>query len=362
MPKSKVRILNQALEHASKGIVIQDTDRNIVFVNHACEEITKWPKGEMVGKHCSDAFQCHASTGTSLVERICPCVDVLSGRFSQNARELLIYRGDGSECWVEMSASAIKNDDGVITHTITIVEDVGARKIFFDEIIKSKTVSTLGAFASEVTHEIKNFLNAVNIHIFMLKSEIKNLGAISDETKQEIVEIVRMVQRGIDRLSEFAQGCMRISNSGSLDKRPVAIDEMLDEVFSLVSPRALLSGICIELDIARDIPLIVVDRDKMKQVIMNILLNGMDDMKGGGRLAIEAKHSGREVRLICQDDGPGVSEEIKNKIFDLIYTDKGGITKIGLASAQNIIHAHSGTIRLESSAKGNRFIITIPTG
>lgn len=353
-------ILNQALDHASTGIMIQDTNRKIVFVNQACEEIAKRPKGEMVGKHCGDAFQCHTATGMSLAEKQCPCVDVLSGRSFQNARELLIYRGDGSECWVEASASAIKDDEGTITHTVTILEDVDAKKKFWDEIIKTKTVSTLGAFASEVTHEIKNFLNAVNIHVFILEREIKNLGGISNEAKQEIFQIVTAVQGGISRLSEFAQDCVHFFKLGRLNKCPVAINETLKEVFSLLSHRALLSGIHLNMDVARDIPGIVVDRDKIKQVIVNILLNGMEDMKDGGKLGVEVKHIGQEIRISCQNEGRCISEDSKNKIFDLLYTDKDGATKIGLAAAQNVIHAHGGTISLEPSAKGNKFVITIP--
>ncbi len=354
-------ILNQALEHACKGIMIQDTNRNVVFVNHACEEITEWPKGEIVGKYCGDLFRCHTATGMSFAEKLCPCVDVLTGRSSQNAREFLICRrGDGSERWVEASASAIKDDEGTITHTVTILEDIDVKKRFWDEIIKMKTVSTLGAFASEVTHEIKNFLNAVNIHVFMLEREIKNLCGISNEAKQEIFQIVTAVQSGISRLSEFAQECARFSKSGRLNKCPVAINEILMDAFSLLSHRALLSGINLEMDIAKDTPRIVVDRDKMKLVIVNILLNGMEDMKDGGKLGVEVKHIGQEIRISCQHKGPCISEDSKNKIFDLLYTDKDGATKIGLATAQNVIQAHGGTISLEPSAKGNKFVITIP--
>jgi signal transduction histidine kinase len=293
-------------------------------------------------------------------ENLCPCVDVLTGRSSQNAREFLIYRGDGTECWVEASASAIKDDQGVITHTVTIVEDVDAKKRFWDEIIKTKTVSTLGAFASEVTHEIKNFLNAVNIHVFMLDREIKNLSGISNEAKQEIVQIVTAVQNGIGRLSEFARECAHFSKSGRLSKCPVDINEMLKEVFSLLSHRALLNGTHLEMDVARDVSGIVADRDKLKQVIMNILLHGMEDMKDGGKSGVEVKRIGQEIRISCRNEGPCISEEIKNKIFDLLYTDKDVATKMGLAVAQNIIQAHGGTINLEPLAKGNTFVIMIP--
>lgn len=353
-------LLNQALEHASKGIMIQDTNRNVVFVNHACEEITLWPKGEIVGKHCGDVFRCHTATGMPFTENLCPCVGVLTGRYSQNAREFLIYRGDGSELWVEAGVSAIKDDDGAITHTVTILEDVDAKKKFWDEIIKTKTISTLGAFASEVTHEIKNFLNAVNINIFMLERELKNLVGIDNEGKLEILQIVTAVQNGIGRLSEFAGNCGHFSKSGRLSKCQVDINEMLKEVFSLLTYRALLSGIHLEMDVARDVSRIVADRDKLKQVIVHILINGMEDMKDGGKLGVEVKRVGQEILISCRYESPCISEEIKNKIFDLLYTDKDGTTKIGLAVAQNVIQAHGGTIDLEPSAKGNKFMITIP--
>ncbi len=353
-------LLNQALERASKGIMIQDTNRNVVFANHACGEITLRPKGDIVGKHCGDVFRCHTAAGMPFTENLCPCADVLTGRSSQNAREFLIYRGDGTECRVEASASAIKDDQGVITHTVTIVEDVDAKKRFWDEIIKTKTVSTLGAFASEVTHEIKNFLNAVNIHVFMLDREIKSLSGISNEAQQELFQIVTAVQNGIGRLSEFARECTHFSKSGRLSKCPVDINDLLKEVFSLLSHRALLSGIHLKMDVARDVPRIVVDRDKMKQVIVNILLNGMEDMKDGGELGVEVKRIGQEILISCRNEGPCISEEIKNKIFDLLYTDKDGAVKIGLAVTKNVIQAHGGTINLEPSAKGNTFVIMIP--
>ena len=353
-------LLNQALEHASKGIMIQDKNRNVVFANRTCEEITLWPMGDIVGKHCGDVFRCHSATGMPFRENLCPCADVLTGRISQNAREFLIYRGDGSELWIEADVSAIKDGDGTITHTVTILQDVDAKKKFLNEIIKTKTISTLGAFASEVTHEVKNFLNAVNIHIFMLDRELKNLGGISNEAKQEILQIVAAVQNGIGRLSEFVRNCGQFSQSGRLSKCQVDISEMLKEVFSLLTYRALLSGIRFEMDVASDVSGIVADRDKLKQVFMHVLMNGMEDMTDGGELGVDAKRIGQEILISCRIGGTCISEEIKNKMFGLLYTDDKGVVKIGLAVAQNIIQAHGGTIVLESSAKGNLFIITIP--
>ena len=80
------QILIQALDCASKGIMIQDVNRKVVFFNHACEEITKWPKKEIVGKDCGDIFKCHTSTGMCLTEKFCPGTEIFQGRLSQTSR------------------------------------------------------------------------------------------------------------------------------------------------------------------------------------------------------------------------------------------------------------------------------------
>jgi len=162
------QILIQALDCASKGIMIQDVNRKVVFFNHACEEITKWPKKKIVGKDCGDIFQCHTSTGMCLTEKFCPGMEIFQGRLSHASRELLIKRGDDSEVWVETSASAIRDFLGKVTHIVTIVEDISERKRFSDEVLRSKTLSTLGVFTAELAHEIKNPLNAMHIQMALM--------------------------------------------------------------------------------------------------------------------------------------------------------------------------------------------------
>jgi len=93
---------------------------------------------------------------------------------------------------------------------------------------------------------------------------------------------------------------------------------------------------------------------------LNIMINGVEAMPDGGTLRVGAKRSGNEILVACQDTGPGIPDEIKDKIFDLFYTTKDGGTGIGLSFAQNIVQAHGGTIRLEQSSRGSAFVIAIP--
>ena len=105
---------------------------------------------------------------------ILPGTEIFQGKLSQTSRELLIKRGgDGSEIWVETSASAIRDLEGKVTHIVTIVEDISERKRFSDEVLRSKTLSTLGAFTAELAHEIKNPLNAMHIQMALMEREIR---------------------------------------------------------------------------------------------------------------------------------------------------------------------------------------------
>ena len=119
-----------------------------------------------------------------MTEKFCPGMEIFQGRLSQTSRELLIKRGDGSEAWVETSASAIRDLEGKVTHIVTVVEDISERKRFSDEVLRSKTLSTLGAFTAELAHEIKNPLNAMHIQMMLLEREIQEIPKISGKSKK----------------------------------------------------------------------------------------------------------------------------------------------------------------------------------
>lgn len=353
-------ILNQAFDCVSKGIMIQDISRHVVFFNHACEEITKWSREDVVGKDCGNIFMCHTSTGMCLTEKFCPGMEIFHGGLSRGSRELLIRRGDGSESWVKMSVSPMRNSEGVTTHIVSVVEDIGDVKRFSDEVTRSKTLSTLGAFAAELAHEVKNPLNAMNIQMTVLEREIQDIQKLSGKAKKELLEIVSIVQKELNRLSGFVDECLHFSKTGELNKSDVDAGGVLSEIVSLLLPQAQVHGIKIELDIMNRLPIVMVDRDKIKQALLNILINGIEAMPDGGKLHVSVKHIGHEIWISCQDTGTGIPDEIKDKIFNLFYTTKDGGTGIGLSFAQNIVQAHGGVIRLEQSPKGSKFVITIP--
>jgi len=353
-------VINQALDCVGKGIMIQDASRRVVFFNQACEEITKWSRAEVIGKDCGDIFLCHTSTGMCLTEKFCPGMEIFHGGLSQGSRELLIRRGDGTESWVKMSVSPIKNKEGKQTHIISIIEDISKMKKYSDEVLRSKTLSTLGAFAAELAHEVKNPLNAMNIQMTVLEREIHDVKKLNHGAKKDLLEIVSIVQKELDRLSGFVEECLHFSKTGELNKSAVDVGDILNEITSLLLPQAQLYGIQIKSKITNGLPKVMVDRDKIKQAILNIMINGIEAMPDGGTLRVSTKRIDHEICISCQDTGHGIPEEIRDKIFHLFYTTKDGGTGMGLSFAQNIVHAHGGIIRLETSSGGSKFVIALP--
>jgi len=353
-------ILSQALDYANKGIMIQDTDRKIVFFNRACEKITKLTRDKVIGKDCGDIFKCHTSTGLCITEKCCPGTDIIQGKLSGGSRELFMNRGDGGECWVRVNIAPMKDNTGKITHIISVIEDISEIKKYSGEILKSKTLSSLGTLASELAHEVKNPLNAMNVQLLVLKHEIEDASQPNEEQKKELLKIISTVQNEIDRLGGFVEECLRFSKTGELSKSDVDICKLLEELFTLLRPQAQLNGIHMELNTQGDIPPVKLDRDRIKQAIMNILINSIEAMPDGGDLRISVHSRKEEIYIYCHDSGPGISDELKDKIFNLFYTTKNEGTGIGLSSALNIIQAHGGTIRLAPSAVGTKFLITIP--
>ena len=353
-------ILSQALDYTSRGIMIQDAHRRVVFFNHACEKITKRTKDEVVGKDCGDIFKCHTSTGLCITDKCCPGTEILNGRLSQGSRELLINRGDNSESWIRVNVSPIKDKEGRVTHIISVIEDVSEAKRFSDEVLKSKTLSSLGTLASELAHEIKNPLNAMNLQLLLLKHEINDSYDNGNSPKNELLKIVTIVQNEIYRLSSFVEECLQFAKTGKLSRSYANIREMLTDIIALLTPQAQLNGIQLKLDVMENIPAPYIDKDKIKQAILNILINSIEAMPDGGELHVSASGVKDEIVIACQDTGPGIPQEFREKIFDLFYTTKDGGTGIGLSSAQNILQNHGGMIRLATSDVGSTFLITIP--
>ena len=357
MIQNRESLQEVALRHLDDGVFMFDRDRKIVLFNPACEQIAGYSVQEIIENesNCFDIFRCHSSGKLCLA--VCPGLDLFKEKRSRIAREYLIKTKEGKQKRVITNYSIIKDEYDQVEFVVGVMRDITEEKMFNDELVRSKTLSTLGQYSNELAHEIKNPLNAINIQMSLLEREISKYDLGIGE---ELSDVVKVVKEEISRLNKLAKDCLSFSKSGDLDRTEEDIGRIIEELLSLITPHADLNGVSIYLTMLKDCPHVLVDRDKIKQALMNIILNAIEAMTDGGDIAINISKEDSCLNISIKDTGPGIPDEQHDKIFGLFYSTKSGGTGVGLAVTKNIIHAHGGNIRLEKLVEGVEFIIELP--
>jgi signal transduction histidine kinase len=193
--------------------------------------------------------------------------------------------------------------------------------------------------------------------MLLLEREINKNGS---KSKEGLFEVVEVVKEEIDRLNKLMKDCLEFSKSGSLNREYEDVGQIIKELLSLVNFHADLNGIKIHTNTLEKYPKILIDKDKIKQALLNIVLNAMESMSGGGDINIKIAKSDRCLKISIKDTGTGIPEEQHDKIFDLFYSSKSGGAGLGLAITQNIIHAHGGNIGFKNLNNGTKFTIKLP--
>ncbi|MFQ5863264.1 MAG: nitrogen regulation protein NR(II) [Candidatus Brocadiales bacterium] len=350
-------LLEAALQNAGVGLMVQDRNRRIVAINPTFEEITGWRWKDIRGKGCDEVFRCHTASGKSIVDELCPGVQVINEEQPTVTRELVINRGDGSECWVEVKVFPINDLRGEIEYIVSTFQDVSEKKKYSEELLRIKTLATMGQLAAELAHEVKNPLNAIQIQLLCMEQEI---ATHKEFTQGHIPEVVSRVKEEVTRLNGLVDNCLKFSRSSNLVIKGEPLGPILEELVELVAAQARLSGINIMLKVEGGLPHVMADREKLKQAILNVVLNAFEAMPDGGTLSLLAARDGDMVKVISRDTGHGIPEDVRENIFKLFYTTKRDGTGIGLPLAQNIVQAHGGSISCTSSDKGTEFVIELP--
>ena len=221
----------------------------------------------------------------------------------------------------------------------------------------SRRVTALGRLTAGVAHEVKNPLNAMTIHLELLKQKLA-----ASNTPSSTESHVDIIGREIRRLDDVVQGFLKFARPEELTLQPVAPAPLVDEVLKTLTVEADVTGVTIESAVAADIPDIEADPGILRQALLNLAKNAVQAMSSGGKLTIsgQAAKDGR-VELRISDTGVGIPPENLAKIFDLYFTTKTGGTGIGLSLVYRTVQLHNGDIDVESTpGVGTTFVIRMP--
>jgi signal transduction histidine kinase len=221
----------------------------------------------------------------------------------------------------------------------------------------SRRVMALGRLTAGVAHEVKNPLNAMTIHLELLRQKLTGISAAAPATSH-----VDVIAREIRRLDDVVQGFLKFARPEELTLEPVALEPLLAEVFRIVEAEAKATGVTLELICEPGMPKAEGDSSMLRQAFLNLAKNAVQAMPNGGRLrALGGTAKDGRVELRLEDNGVGILPESLAKIFDLYFTTKPGGTGIGLSLVYRTIQLHHGDVNVESTpGKGTTFVIKLP--
>jgi signal transduction histidine kinase/putative methionine-R-sulfoxide reductase with GAF domain len=222
------------------------------------------------------------------------------------------------------------------------------------QLIRSEKLAALGQLSAGIAHEIRNPLTSINILIHSLTE--------NPSTEHSRWEDLRVIEEEILRINEIVDRFLRFAKPASPLFEETNLIPIIEEILQLLRPQIERGKILVKKNFD-PFPLITVDKEQIKQVILNLLMNAIQAMPAGGELSLSGRFSkdGDWVELIIQDSGIGIPEEDLKRLFDPFFTTKEGGIGLGLSIAHRIIDQHHGKIEVESTpAKGTLFTISLP--
>ena len=223
-----------------------------------------------------------------------------------------------------------------------------------NELISAERLATAGKMAASFAHEIRNPLSSMQMLAQMLMRKEDLSEARRKQSMQYILE-------EIERIDVIVKGFMDFARPASLNPAPYDLNQVLQEVLDLMEANLNHHQIGLLKKFAPNLPPVSLDRDKLKQAFMNIVLNAMDAMPEGGTLEIVTLQGADKVRIDVVDTGIGIPPEDLNQLFEPFFTTKSQGTGLGLANAKRVLEQHGGDIQGRSVVgKGTTISLWLP--
>lgn len=343
--KETKEYLENLLETANDVIYTLNNDGIITYVNKKIEE-WGYKKDELIGnsfltilsnRHQGERFRKTVTEGV------------------RQTYEVEVIDKSGDRKYAALSISPLRSNEGKIVEVLGIAKDITSQKLLEQQVIQAEKMSAIGQLAAGIAHEINNPLGGILNCLYNLRKK-----RLSPEREEEYIKSmedgIHRVQRTVDQLLDFSQ-----QHEPKLTS--VDINNLVEGVLSLINYAIKKNGIKLKKEFAASLPQLMADQHKMGQVVMNILLNAVQAIKGKGQIRVKTFKENGWCCIEVMDNGNGIPPDILPRIFDPFFTTKdvGKGTGLGLAVSRGIVEIHSGRIDVKSElGKGTTFTVKLP--
>jgi signal transduction histidine kinase len=336
--------LDQILGNLQDGILLFTGDGRAVLVSEAARRFLAIDRGAILGRHAREIFDSSTVLGQMLREA-----------FDAGATLAQVEIRTETGRRIQVSLDLIHEDRTspglgalVTLHDLESVEEIGS------ELELSRRMAAIGRLTSGVGHEVKNPINAIVVHLELLKTKLGDASAPAVRHLEVIDAEIHRLDRVVQTLVDFSRPVeLRLSEQ---DLRPV-----ISDVLALAAEELSTHNVTLASRLPSKPLMAKIDADLLKQAVLNVIQNGAQAMQQGGRLDVILEEEGKTAVLRVSDEGPGIPEDIREKIFDLYFTTKSGGSGIGLAMTYRILQFHHGSVEVESDVgRGAEFLLRIP--
>ncbi len=332
--------MSRALEQSPSIAVITDIEGNIEYVNRKFTEVTGYLPVEITGKNI---FRQQYEQSPEECKRVLEIIN--SGK--EWKEELLNKKKNGEYYWENASVSPFRNYDGTITHLIIMAEDITGRKKVEKEMARLDQLNLVGEMAASIAHEIRNPMTTIRGFLQLL------------EGKNDCVqyrEFYNLMIEELDRANSIISEFLNVARNKVVEKKAQNLSQIINTLYPLIEADIIKTDNRIKLEL-KDVPDLLLDEKEIRQLILNLVRNGIDAMHPGGEMTIRTFLEGNEVVLSVQDQGKGIEPDVLEKIGTPFFTTKDTGTGLGLAICYSIAARHNACVKVETGPAGTTFYI-----
>ena len=339
--------IHRLIERLEEAVLLFGPDDRLIMAGRAAERLLggRW---EMMGAAMDDIFPSSSALGA-----------VVQGAVHLNRsitdRPVTLDEAAAAPAQLLVSVEIV---DDFVSHerrgTMVTLRDADPRRQIESQLDVASRLASISRLTSGAAHEIKNPLNSIALHLEVLKTKLD--GSLPDAAAE-----MEVIGREIRRLDRVVKSFLDFTRPVDVKMERVDLVSLLNEVATLERPDADRQKVSVDLQSGVDSAPIQGDRDLLIQAILNVVVNGVQAMEKGGRLELRAELVSGESVVTIRDQGGGIPDELRNKIYNLYFTTKSGGTGIGLAMTFRVVQLHGGTIDFMSrSGEGTEFQLRFP--
>jgi signal transduction histidine kinase len=343
--------LDQVLGNLQDGILLFTGDGRAVLISDAVHRFLHVDRNVLLGLHAREIFDRSTVLGRTVR-------DAWDAGMTLVQEEIVTESGNRIEVSLDFIYDERSHGDDHRSReglgALLTLHDQESVEVIESELELSRRMAAIGRLTSGVGHEVKNPINAIVVHLELLKTKMGDTGASANRHLEVIDSEIHRLDRVVQTLVDFSRPVE--VKLVEYDLRHVVADVVTLAAAEMSTRQVLLSS-----RLPASPVVAKVDVDLLKQAVLNVVQNGAQAMPEGGRLEVFLFEEGKSAVIQVEDQGAGISEELRERIFDLYFTTKKGGSGIGLAMTYRILQLHHGSIDVQSElGRGSVFQLRIP--